>query len=117
MAIRPLPTGDGRSREPDLLGTSLDRVLRHLGAPVAETVNGVFSRWDEVVGTRIAAHARPVAVRGGTLIVAVTDPAWASELAWLGDELAARARDVLGDDSIVRIDVKVRPTGGSSPAD
>jgi predicted nucleic acid-binding Zn ribbon protein len=112
MAIEPLPTSDGRpTPDPDSVGIPLDRVLRRMGAPSSRTVATVEERWVEVVGESLAAHTRLVRVRDGVIVVAVDDPAWASELRWMGDTLAGRAREVLGDPTIVAIEVRVRPTG------
>lgn len=111
VPIEPLPTSDARSEwVPDRVGASLDRLLGSLGGARSATVSGLHQRWDEVVGSAIAAHTRPLRVRDGVLLVATDDPAWAAELRWLGDELAAQARDVLGDPSIERIEVRVEAT-------
>ncbi len=112
MSPDPLPTSDGPDRRPPRrLGESLDRLLGGLGSPVAGTLAAVFGQWVELVGARIAEHARPAAVRDGALVVAVDDPAWASELQWLGPELAERIRGLLDDDSIERIEVRVGAPG------
>jgi predicted nucleic acid-binding Zn ribbon protein len=110
MAIEPLPTTDGRpDPDPGSVGAPLDRVLRRLGAPTSRTVASVHERWPEVAGESLAAHTTLLRVRDGVIVVAVDDPAWASELRWMGDTLAARAREVLGDASITGIEVRVRP--------
>lgn len=113
MAFEPLPTSDGRTRpDPATVGASLDRLLGNLGGPTSQTMAGLERRWAEVVGDQVASHTRPVRVRRGTLLVSVDDPAWASELRWMTDEIATRARDVLGDASITRIEVRVDPGDG-----
>lgn len=78
---------------------------------------GVEGRWVEVVGEALAGHTRPVRVREGTLVIAVEDPAWATQVRWLGEELAARARTVLNDDSILGIEVRVTPVDPSRQAE
>ena len=61
-------------RGPDrVLGESLDRVLRGLGAPTSARPR-VYEDWDELVGLPLAAHARPDSVVGGRLVVAVDEP-------------------------------------------
>jgi predicted nucleic acid-binding Zn ribbon protein len=86
----------------------LDRVMRRLGAPDADTLATLFSSWSELVGPRLAEHARPVSLTDGTLVVAVDDPAWASQLRWLEAELIERLSAALGD-PIARLEVRVRP--------
>jgi len=88
---------------------SLDRVVRRLGGPSAEVTTGIFSRWKELVGEAVAANSRPVAMRETTLVVAVSDPAWATQLRFLESDLVARLQAELGVDAIESIEVKVRP--------
>jgi predicted nucleic acid-binding Zn ribbon protein len=94
------------------VGDGLDRVLGSLGAPRTRTVAGLDGRWTEIVGAAMAAHTQPIRVRDGVLLIAVDDPVWATEIRWMGTELAARASTILNDDSITRIEVRVRPSGG-----
>lgn len=93
---------------PERLGTTLEHLVRHLGwGPRTATV-GVIADWERVVGPAIAAHARAVSSDGTTLVVAVDDPAWATQLRWLEAELLQR----LGDETGVRFErmtVRVRP--------
>jgi predicted nucleic acid-binding Zn ribbon protein len=115
VAIERLPTTDGGHRdEARPVGEQLDRLLRSLGAPGSRTVTGMNERWAEVVGDALAAHTRPRKVHAGVLTVVVDDPAWAAEVRWMGEQLATRAREVLNDSSIKRIEVRVEgahPTG------
>lgn len=107
MPWESLPTG--HESEPSTLRTSLDRIVRHLGGPSADVATGVFGRWDELVGDAVAANSRPVALRGTTLVLAVADPAWATQLRFLEHDLVARLQDELGDGSVESIEVRVRP--------
>jgi predicted nucleic acid-binding Zn ribbon protein len=66
---------------PRRLGESMPRLLNRLGAPPSPaTMESVFSRWDELVGAELAAHARPVRIDGRTLVVAVDHPAWGTRV-------------------------------------
>jgi predicted nucleic acid-binding Zn ribbon protein len=53
-------------------------------------LTAVFSRWEQLVGPDIAAHARPRSLRQGTLIVLVDQPAWATQLRFMAGDLLAR---------------------------
>lgn len=88
---------------------SLDRIVRHLGGPSADVTSRVFGRWPELVGDAIAAQSRPVAMNGTTLVVAVSDPAWATQLRFLEHDLIERLQNELGADAIAAIEVRVRP--------
>lgn len=104
--IQPLPTTDGR--EPARVGDGLDRLMHQLGGPTADTVTALFGRWDEMVGEQIAAHSRPVSLSGATLVVAVDDPAWGSQLRWMERDLGERLTEALGQ-PVTTVEVRVRP--------
>ena len=86
---------------------SLDGLLRSLrgGAGRAE-VGGVFGRWEDAVGAAVAANVRPVRLEQGTLLVEVDDPAWATQVRFLADDLRSRLREVTGVE-VERLDVRV----------
>lgn len=91
------------------MGLALDRYLARTGRPTTTTLEAVFSRWDEVVGPQVAAHARPVSVERHTLIVGVDAPAWATQLTFLASTLMARLEELVGPGVITSVDVRVRP--------
>ena len=107
MPWEPLP--DASTGDPVSMRASLDRIVRHLGGPSAEVTTGIFGRWPELVGDAVAAQSRPVAMKGTTLVVAVSDPAWATQLRFLEHDLIERLQVELGQDAIDTIEVCVRP--------
>jgi predicted nucleic acid-binding Zn ribbon protein len=94
------------------LGESLDAVVRALHGPSARTVEGVFARWEEAVGAEVAAHAQPVALRDGCLVVSVDHPTWATQLRFLEADLLDRLGAVTRPGEITAIELRV----GSSKA-
>ena len=106
MPWQPLPSSSGSDPQP--LADSVDRLVRSLGAPSAQLTQSVFADWDEIVGPAIAPHARPHALRERTLVVAVADPAWATQLRFLEGELIGRITAATGSDEIRAIEVRVR---------
>lgn len=93
--------------DPVPLTESLDGVLRSLRGGASRTeVGGVFGRWEEAVGAAVAANVRPVRLEHGTLLVEVQDPAWATEVRLLTDQLRARLLEVTGV-TVERVDVRV----------
>jgi len=106
---RALPEPGGCDPRP--VSDSLDGMTRHLGAPRASVLHAVFARWEEVVGSSIAAHAEPVSVRDNVLVIATEEPGWATQLRFLGPGLLRRLSAVAGVDSIDRVEIKVRPPG------
>ena len=97
---KPLP---GEVPEPRRVGESLDRVASSLGLDSA-----LVTQWAQLVGPALAEHTRPRGLHDGTLLVAVDDPAWATQLRWLEADLVVRLGDVLGPDRVARIEVRVR---------
>ncbi|HEX9992122.1 MAG TPA: DUF721 domain-containing protein [Acidimicrobiales bacterium] len=91
------------------LGEGLDRALGDLGLPGARAVVAVFGRWEELVGEQVAAHASPVSIHDGRLLVAVDEPGWATQLRYLQADLLRRVADVAGEGVVTRIEVRVRP--------
>jgi predicted nucleic acid-binding Zn ribbon protein len=67
----------------------------------------VFSRWEEAVGAGVAAHARPVSLNDGVLVVAVDQPGWATQLRYLSADLLLRLADVAGEGVVRRIEIRV----------
>ena len=104
---KPLPTN--RHSEPRALSEVLDRVVAGLGAPRVDLFRQLFEQWDQLVGPATAAHATPVRIERGRLIVAVDDPAWATQLQWLGPQLLERLSEGGPDADLHAIDVVVRP--------
>ena len=102
--------------EPMRLDAALDRVVRSLraGAGRAE-VGGLFGRWEDAVGPAVAAHVRPIRLDRGVLLVEVDDPAWATQLRFLIDDLRERLRRVAGV-TVERLEVRVGGPRGSTPS-
>ena len=98
----------GPDRGPRPMKAGVERVLRHLHAPETDVVQSVFSDWTGLVGELIGAHSRPVDVADGTLVIEVDDPAWASELGWLADDLLASIQERLDTNEINEIRVRIR---------
>ncbi len=77
--------------------------------PVSAAALGtVFSRWEEIVGPAVARHVRPIRLEGGTLLVAVDQPAWATQVRALAPGILARLGEEAGE-LLDRLEVVVRP--------
>jgi predicted nucleic acid-binding Zn ribbon protein len=90
-----------RRAAPRPLGESV-RALRAEVAP-ATLLAAVQERWDGAVGERIAAEARPVRERDGTITVECRSATWAQELDLLQGELLERLNAALGEPSVRRL--------------
>ena len=113
MAKRPrmaAPAAVGRLLADTFHGTPLE--LRLSEARIWQT-------WDEVVGSQIAAQARPNAIRDGVLTVLVASAPWMQQLNFLKGEIRERLNSQLGAELVRDIYLKAgkpsRPTETSIP--
>lgn len=104
MAARPLP-GDGPGPQP--LGAALDAVMRGLGAPEASGVHQVFDGWAEVVGDSLADRTRPLRIDGDRLVLSVDEPAMATHVRFLEEQLLTRLDELLGPGRVKALDLRV----------
>jgi predicted nucleic acid-binding Zn ribbon protein len=88
------------------VGDSVQHLLGRLGAPSPPLMEAVFTRWPEVAGTELAAHARPLRVDGGALVVAVDHAAWATRARMESGRILARVHE-LGGVAVERLEVVV----------
>ncbi len=95
------------TNEPRPLTSALDRILKSLKGGDRSTTVTVFSRWTEVVGEAVAAHVTPLRLDGGTLIVEVDDPAWATQLKFLEADLLTRFGEA-GASRVERLEIRVK---------
>jgi predicted nucleic acid-binding Zn ribbon protein len=86
-----------RRRVPRPASTAFRTALRQ-AAPQTRLA-AVQSVWDEVVGERMAAAARPVSERDGTLTIACMDTVWVQELDLMQEQLQRGLRERLGEDA------------------
>jgi predicted nucleic acid-binding Zn ribbon protein len=109
---------DDDKRGPRPVKDGLEGLARRLGAPTASSLGAVFSKWDDVVGATVAAHARPLSLTDGVLVVAVDEPGWATQLRYLTNDLLARLADVAGPGVVGRIELRVEgaPRSRKSPS-
>ncbi len=102
------PSGPGRSeREATPLARSLAGEVRRLGGPDPGLTTAVFAHWDDLVGPVMADHSRPVSLRDGVLLVAVDQPAWATQLRYLASPVLERIALATGRGDVTELRVRV----------
>jgi predicted nucleic acid-binding Zn ribbon protein len=79
----------------DLVG----QVLGELGLGAVAKAHQIGARWEEVVGQQVAAHCRPLGIRGEVLELEVDSPVWSQQLQLRKPELLAALARVFGDDA------------------
>ena len=99
-------------RDPQLLDSTIGRLIADQGWGTDVRVHGVFSRWDAIVGREVAQHATPEAFGEGKLTVRTDSTAWATQMKLLAPTVVRRLNEELGDGTVTVIDV-VGPHGPS----
>jgi predicted nucleic acid-binding Zn ribbon protein len=103
-------------RDPQLLDTTIGRLIDDQGWGTDVRVHGVFSHWDTIVGREVSQHCLPESfgpVDGGARLVVRTDStAWATQMRLLAPTVVRRLNEELGDGTVTVIEV-VGPRGPS----
>jgi hypothetical protein len=92
-------------RGPRTIGEGLDRVV-----PGGRAFTTLLDQWTTLVGESLGARTRPTGLHATTLVIAVDDPAWVTQVRYLEGELLTRIGEVLGTALVTEIRVVVRPS-------
>jgi len=91
-----------------VLGSSVEALLRLQGLGSTSVLARVIAVWPQIVGDRMNAHARPLRIDGSELVVAVDQPAWATELRMQNSRIISGLEIELNQPVINRLKVYVR---------
>lgn len=96
-------------RDPQLLDSTIGRLIADQGWGTDVRVHGVFSHWDTIVGREVSQHCLPESfgpVEGGARLVVRTDStAWATQMKLLAPTVVRRLNEELGDATVTVIEV------------
>jgi predicted nucleic acid-binding Zn ribbon protein len=92
-------------RDPQGIETVLRKVLGNLGWNAGMNAGRVLEEWDEIVGERIAEHARAVSLEDGVLVVSASSSAWASQLRMLTPQLITAIEQHIGSHVVSELKV------------
>jgi predicted nucleic acid-binding Zn ribbon protein len=81
-------------------GQFITAILRAAGAEDGLNEDEVRAMWKELAGEFIARHTEPISVKGGNLVLRVTQPALRFQLEQMKPMLLARIRSTLGENRI-----------------
>ena len=85
----------------------LDRWLAAHGLSELRVLGLVRAGWAETVGTDVARHTSPRALRDGTLVVAVDHNGWATELHFQERRVVKLLEEQLGEGVVRRLEARV----------
>lgn len=84
----------------------LPQTLAKLGIKERYDLEVVMYHWRDIVGERIAAHARPTGVQDNTLIVSVTNSVWCHHLSVLKLQIIDKINNFIGEKLVTDIRFK-----------
>lgn len=93
------PRAGRRKGTPTAVGDLIDQVLGDLGLASVAKAHQIGARWKEIVGAQVAAHCRPLGLRGEVLEIEVDSPVWSQQLQLRKPELLAALERVMGGDA------------------
>lgn len=76
----------------------------------------IWARWADIVGPQVAQHAEPTSLKNGVLRVRTDSPTWATEIGYLGSEIAASANREAGRKMVDRVVVWTGPRPAGAPS-
>jgi len=98
----------GPDAGPQHVSQAVSKVLGRMGASLSpSTMELVFTRWEEVVGSELAGHLHPVRLHDAVLLLGVDHPAWATR-ARMESRRILQCLAQMGDTTVTRIDVVVQ---------
>lgn len=92
-------------RDPQLLSSTIGRLMRDQGWEVDVAVHGVMARWPAIVGPEVAQHCTPERYADTELTVRTSSTAWAVQVRNLAPDLVRRLNAELGDGTVTRVTV------------
>jgi predicted nucleic acid-binding Zn ribbon protein len=102
------PQGSGAhpdERDPQLLDSTIGRLIADQGWGTDVRVHGVFTRWDTIVGREVAQHCLPESFGESRLVVRTDSTAWATQMRLLAPTVVRRLNEELGDGTVTVIEV------------
>lgn len=75
----------------------LPLTIKKLGLQKKYNAESAIHHWQEIVGEKIAAHASPVMVQRGILLVAVVSPVWGHHLSMMKADVLSKINHFIGE--------------------
>jgi predicted nucleic acid-binding Zn ribbon protein len=97
------PGGD--ERDPQPLSAAVGKLADEHGWEEDLSVHGVMARWDELVGSEVAAHVRPESYDDSILTVRADSTAWATQVRLLAAELVRKINQRIGHGTVTKVNV------------
>jgi len=100
------PTTKGTGRDPELLGTAVDRLIRDRGWTADASAASLTTRWAEIVGPELADHVQPESFEEGVLVLRAESTSWATQVRLLMGTVRKAIDQAVGDGVVTTVTVK-----------
>ncbi|MCP4572727.1 MAG: DUF721 domain-containing protein [bacterium] len=94
---------------PQHVSRILAKALEACGLNERMEERAAMLRWREIVGAKIADHARPVDLQDGVLVLEADHGAWRQELTMLVPQIMAKFNELCGEGTVEAISWRERP--------
>jgi predicted nucleic acid-binding Zn ribbon protein len=110
-----------RKGRPTVVADVVGQVLGELGLDGVARAHQIGAIWEATVGAQVAAHCRPLGLRGDVLEIQADSPVWSQQLQLRKPELLAALEQALGAEAPRELRfqvgyVRARSRGGPSGA-
>ncbi|MFW2382620.1 MAG: DUF721 domain-containing protein [Acidimicrobiales bacterium] len=75
------------------IAAAMDRFMRHLKSAPVDTLTGLRTSWEEIVGPQMVGVTRPVSLTEEVLLISCDDSAWAAQLKWMEQSICNAVRE------------------------
>lgn len=87
---------DRSGRDPELIGTAIEKLVIEQGWQHESAVAALTTRWAEIVGAEVAEHSTPGEFTDHTLRIHTDSTAWATQLKLLTSTILAKIEGEIG---------------------
>lgn len=91
------------------IGAVIENLLQRHRPAMTASMMAIWEVWESAVGPEIAANARPAAVKGGLLLVNVSNSTWRHHLRFLEHEIIDKLNAAVGEQRVQRLQFKIGP--------
>ncbi|MDX1765299.1 MAG: DUF721 domain-containing protein [bacterium] len=94
---------------PEAAGEILRSLLKELGVDQIMQRHEIWSQWEEIVGTEIAAHTRPAFFSGNCLFITVDHSTWMQQLTFLKSQMLQNINATLENQAVSELRFRLGP--------
>ena len=107
----------GVGRDPELLGSAVDRLIRDRGWTADASAASLTTRWAEIVGPELADHVQPESFEEGVLVLRAESTSWATQVRLLMGTVRTAIDQAIGVGVVTKVTVKgpTAPSWKSGP--